>query len=209
MRNQYINLLYITPDNALRRKEGNYMCKTLEKLKNLSVEEILKQTNQLNSIPVNLDIIISNLQIKKFSTTFKDTEKELNKGIIKGLVLINNDDVGIFYDKDDSIEEKRFVISHELAHCCLHADSLIDGYVEFLYNDTLADEHEESATLFAMKLLIPEKSLKDTIAKLLLPSINTLSEIFQVPKYIMKKRMIGLNLAYYLDEEDRLVRPSL
>lgn len=184
---------------------GEIMCKTLEDLQGLSAHKILERTGQEEAAPVDLDKIIDYLHIRIFPTTFDDIQQDGKK--VSGLVLLNNNEVGIFYNKNDSIEMKRVVISHELGHCCFHGDSLKNGYIECLSDDGTENEHEEIATIFALRLLIPERSLKNVIAKLLLPSVTALSQIFQVPKNFMIKRMKDLNLAYYLDDEDKLVKP--
>lgn len=203
------NLYDIHLSNSITKDLGNFMCYTLKKINGMSAEKILTETKQDQSVPVDLDCIIEYLGIKKFPTSFDVLEKRQNRGSIFGLVLLYGNDIGIFYKQNDSIEQKRFVISHELGHCCFHGDILQEGYIEFLNDNDVNNEHEQVATTFAMRLLIPEIALKNQIAKLLLPSIDALSEIFQVPTTLMVERMRDLNLAYYIDGENRLVEPTL
>ena len=124
------------------------------------------------------------LGILKFPSEFNELEKDKSNKKIAGLVLLHEDDIGIFYSKSASIEQKRFTIAHELAHCCLHGDLLTNGYIEFLYNGEPETTHEKEASIFAMELLIPEKQLRKIYKELLKPSLKGLSEIFQVQKLL-------------------------
>lgn len=172
------------------------MCKKLDEIAGLSEYEILLKCNQTNSIPVDLDVILKVLGILKYPSEFTVLEKDFSNRKISGLVLLHEDDIGIFYNKSDSIPQKRFTISHELAHCCLHGELLTDGYIEFLEFDEANNVHEKEASIFARNLLIPEQSLKKIYKELLEPSLSGLADIFQVPEKIMKQRLDELHLKY-------------
>lgn len=187
-----------------KRKYGVIMCEALKKMSGLKAEEILEMANQTNVIPVNLDKIVEFLEVRLFPTDFTDIEKKERKRVY-GLVLLNDEDVGIFYKEKDTLEQKRYIISHEIAHCCLHAEYLKDGYIELLSDNCDEKESEESADKFAMSLLIPENGLKDVLSKLVKPSIKTIADLFQVPIKLAKKRMLDLNLPYFDDESNRMV----
>lgn len=183
------------------------MCQKLLGLIGKTPEEILKISKQTDEIPIKLEKVVEAIGVYRQPTTFDDIEK-FEKRKVVGLVLVSGDNVGIFYDKDATLEEKRFIIAREIGHCCLHGDALIAGYVEFLHNNGYKDEHEKEASEFAAKLLIPEHSLISVYNRLILPSIDGLSEIFEVPKNLMIFRLKSLRLNYYIDEKDLLVKPK-
>lgn len=183
------------------------MCETLKRIRGCSAEEILVMANQKNSIPVDLDAIVKYLKIKYIPTDFSDIEKKEQKKVY-GLVLLNNTEIGIFYREGDSIEQKRYVISHEIGHCCLHDEKLSNGYIEFLADDGENKEEEEYADVFAMNLLMPEESIKSVHLKLIKPSIKSIAKIFQVPVELAKKRLESLKIIYYDDEKNEMVVPN-
>lgn len=170
------------------------MSKKLNELKGFSAEDILKKTGQEENVPVNLDKIIDDLKIYRKAMDFSEMEKIEGKGKISGLVLLLDNNVAVFYNKNDSLERKRFTAAHEIGHCCLHANVLKNDYIEFLHDDGFENEHETEASIFATKLLIPEKSLRYVYDSLLKPNLNDLSEMFQVPNKIMDIRLKELGL---------------
>lgn len=190
-----------------KKSTGVFMCKKLNELKGMSAEHILEKSKQISSVPIDLEKILETLQINKYSDTFTRLEEIENKGHIAGLVLLNGDNVGIFYNQYDSIIQKRFTIAHEIGHCCLHGDILTKGYVEFLHKDGFENKHEEEASIFAAHLLIPEKSLNTIYHKLLLPSLDGLADIFEVPHHIMKFRLKELKMRYYIPLKNEFVEP--
>ena len=91
---------------ALLKKGCDFMCKTLNKLNKMSAESILKKCGQYNQIPVNLDVILDTLGIISIGTDFDELEQDddlKHLGEISGLVLLNDDDLGIFYKKTAGI----------------------------------------------------------------------------------------------------------
>ncbi len=205
MKSKYSTLYNISLDRCTKRKVGDLMCKRLIELNGKSAEEILKRSGQADKVPVNLEKIIETIKVYKHPRTFEDIEKIEKKEVV-GLVLLNGDDIGIFYDIDASIEQKRFIIAHEIGHCCLHGDTLKDGYIEFLHKDGYENDHEKEASLFAARLLIPEQPLISTYNKLILPTLNGLADIFEVPKHLMKCRLTELKMKYYIDERDTFIK---
>lgn len=190
----YFDYLYDCALERSRRGRISTMCAKLDELKGLSVEKILKKAGQENDPPVNLDKIIEVLGLYKEARDFSDIEKIENKGKISGLVLLMGDDVKIFFNSNDSLEQKRFTAAHEIGHCCLHGDSLKDDYIEFLHKDGFEDKHEKEASIFAINLLIPKKTLRIVYNQLIEPTVISLAEIFQVPENIMRYRLKEENL---------------
>lgn len=201
MRRKDSTLYNISLQRCTKREVGDFMCQRLIELNGKSAEEILKRSGQADNVPVNLEKIIETIKVYKHPRTFEDIEK-IEKREVAGLVLLSGDDIGIFYDMDASIEQKRFIIAHEIGHCCLHGDTLKDGYIEFLHKDGYENDHEKEASLFAARLLIPEEPLISIYNKLILPTLNGLADIFEVPKHLMKCRLKELKMKYYIDERD-------
>lgn len=201
------SLLYYQALNNCKKKDiGDFMCKRLVELNGKSAEDILRESGQSQNIPVDLEKIIKTIKVYKYPRTFNDIER-IEKREVAGLVLLNGDDIGIFYDMEASIEQKRFIIAHEIGHCCLHGETLKNGYIEFLHKDGYENEHEAEASLFAARLLIPEQALISVYNKLILPTLNGLADIFEVPKHLMKCRLTDMKMKYYIDERDMFIEP--
>lgn len=188
MRKQYYEL-YEAALSKSREMEDKLMCDTLKKMKGKSAEEILKLAGQENAAPVDMDKVFAVLGLYKTASDFSQIEKMEGKGKISGIVLLDGDDVRIFFNKNDKLEQKRFTAAHEIGHCCLHADGLKDYNVEFLHNDGFENEHETAASIFAANLLVPTASLLNVYGRLIKPTLKGLAEIFQVPEKIMEIRI--------------------
>lgn len=187
------------------RYTGEYMSSKLEMLKGMSAEEILRKSGQLRKVPVDLGKIVSTLGLCKYSGTFEDIEKIKGKKVA-GLIVLNRGDIGIFYDANATIEEKRFIIAHEIGHCCLHGAMLENAYIEYWEDDGHKKEYEDKESVFAARLLIPKEPLFSVYKKLLLPSLSGLADIFEVPQYLMEHRLKELNLIYYPQIDLNLTR---
>ena len=172
-----------------REKRRKGMCAKLDELKGVSAEEILKRSGQESAVPVDMDKVVETLGLYKEARGFSDIEEIEGRGKISGLVVLMDDDVKIFFNSNDELAENRFTASHEIGHCCLHGGILENDYIEFLHKDGFADKHEEEASIFAAKLLIPKKSLKMVYDKLIEPTVSNLAKIFQVPENIMEIRL--------------------
>lgn len=172
-----------------RKRRGIRMCAKLDELKGVSAEEILERAGQKESVPVDMDRIFDTIGIYKQERDFSDIEEIEKKGKISGLVVIMGNDVKIFFSEKDGIRKKRLTAAHEVGHCCLHGDSLLNDYIEFLHKDGFENKHEKEASIFASRLLVPSRSLKMIYERLAKPTVKNLSEIFQVPKKIMKIRL--------------------
>ena len=194
-------------------KGGVIMCQKLKELEGKLPMDILNSVFASSiTIPIDLDKILEQLGVKKIPSSFDDLEKTIGvkQGSISGLVLYNEKDLGIYYKKDDELYHKRLTIAHELGHCCKHGQNLENNYIEmFCDNQDVNEAEEAEATLFASQLLIPEKQLKDFHSKLVQPSLQKLSELFEVPKDLMLKRIVDLKMAYYDDDKKEMIPPCL
>lgn len=186
--------LYEVALSKSRATEDKLMCDTLNKLKGKSAEQILLLAGQENAAPVDMDKVFAVLGLQKTASDFSEIEKMEGKGKISGIVLLDGNDVRIFFNKNDGLEQKRFTAAHEIGHCCLHGDDLKTYNVEFLHKDGFENEHEKAASMFAARLLVPKASLLSVYGRLLKPTLKGLSEIFQVPEKIMEIRLKEENL---------------
>lgn len=196
----------------LHKKQGDTMCDILNRIKNKSANELLEESGQTHQIPVNLMAILDTYDLKSIATDFKNLEKneKVKNGEILGLVLLDAEEknVGLFYREKDSEHRQRFTIAHELGHCCLHSESLKEGYIEFRYNIASGDQKEIAANTFAGELLIPEHSLNNILQRLYVPTLKGLSEIFNVSISVMRKRLELLQLSYYDDMLGKMITPE-
>ena len=175
-------------------KEGETV--TANQLHKKSAKEILFMCDQDGAVPVDIKKILKKLDISAMPIDFSGIEKKLPEeyaGLkILGAMASNDDKIAIWYrseDKEDS-HRMRFTIAHELAHCCLHGSR---HHLEFRIDGDL-DEDEILANTFAGELLIPEDSLKRTIDKLFVPTLNALADIFDVSVNVMRERIKFLQL---------------
>lgn len=191
----------------LQEKKGETMCKTLNRIINKSAEDMLRECGQINQVPVDIMAVLDTYGIKSVATSFHNLEKsqKMEDGEILGLVLLNDDDVGLFYRETDSVHRQRFTIAHELGHCSLDSESLKEGYVELRYDIDSGNPKEVAANTFAGELLIPERSLRNIIQRLYVPTINGLADIFDVSVSVMRKRLEVLEISYYDDVLKKMI----
>lgn len=184
-----------------KREKGDSMCEILKRLQCKTAEEILDIYAKDRELPVDIVGLANSIGINTYSVDFTDVEEELEieKGLILGATLSKDEEVNILYRDSDTENRKRFTIAHEIAHCCLHTDNLIDHHVELRSSIGGADKKEYEANIFAGKLLIPEESLRAIYEKMLLPSLSALVRIFKVSSNVMAARLDYLNMSYYKD----------
>lgn len=192
------------------KEESDIMCKTLKEIMGKKPEEILKMAGQEDCVPVNVSAILKKLRISEIEMDFSEIEQQLvtqvnEKGAISGMVLLSGDNVGIFYNVKDGLNRQRFTVAHELAHCCLNGDELVDNHIEFRHESTSEDEREIAANTYAGQLLIPEKSLKRVYEQLTVPVVDSLAKLFQVSIAVMKERLRVLHMDYFDTELNRMV----
>ena len=184
-------------------KKDGIMYEVLKNMRNKSAMDLLKENGISLTPPINIFLLLQRLGIKEVAADFSDIEKILqyDSGEILGITFAQEKQVGIFYRSSDSINRRRFTMAHEIAHCCLHTDTLTDKHIELRSSKTQNDQREYNANVFAGELLIPESSLKMIYEQLLVPSLSGLSEIFQVSTNVMAKRLDYLKMPYMKDEE--------
>ena len=189
-------------DSYLLRREVILMCKILKNLQGKSAKQLLEQYKiSMDTLPIDLPKLLENIGISTYEQDFSEVEDEVGyeHGYILGAAISNDEKLGIFFKKGESLNKTMFIAAHELGHCCLHGDSLKIGHIEFKTSIGNEDDHEEEANKFARELLIPEDSLRKQYSKFIIPSLSALSKIYRVSTKVMVKRLEELNLSYFKD----------
>lgn len=177
----------------------------LKHLKGKTAEEILKETNQINSIPIDLNVILETYGIKCMSDTFNDLKTEYTSSELEniaGLILSDEKNLGLFFRESDSVPRRRFIIAYELGHCCLHGDILNAGYIEFRDCPTKWSKIEYEADRFANDLLLSEKQIEHVLRLLYKPSLRIMSLVFKVQASTMRERLTQLEISFCEDIDD-------
>lgn len=179
-------------------RSGGIMCKILKELRGKSALELLEKYNISMKPPINIDLLLYKIGISAIPINFNEVETEvgLEANEILGATISNGENLSIFYQDKATNNRKRFTLAHEIAHCCIHSDNLIDHHVELRANITANTTKEYQANIFAGELLIPKRSLLEIYEKLLHPTLDSLAKIFEVSPMVMKARLEYLELPY-------------
>lgn len=179
------------------------MCKPISAIRGMSAHDILELCGQENNIPVDIKSILNKLNISCMPFDFSAIEAAIDKcangNHILGALATNGDKAVIYCrteDKEDS-HRYRFTIAHELGHCCLNHFP-VDGstvHLAFRKDGETRDKREIAANVFAGQLLIPKESLLSVIDELLIPSVRTLADIFDVSNAVMLERLKFLKVS--------------
>lgn len=183
-------------------RTGDTMCKILEKLRDKTPENLLKEYQISLVPPIDISLLMQRIGIKEIPFDFTELEKLMNLETddIIGTVFAKNDELGIFYKASDSLNRQRFTIAHEIAHCCLDTDALKTKHIELRSSQTENMLKEYNANVFAGKLLIPKISLDKIHSKFLIsPPLSVISKIFEVSTTVMAARLDYLELKYIDD----------
>lgn len=188
-----------------KEKVGGFMSQILKKIQKKSPEQLLLENGISFNPPIDLKRLIANLNVSVIERDFSNIEKKsgLPENSILGATLFVNNQLILYYKKYDKKRNnhgERFTLAHELGHCALHANDLKLNHLE-LRNEFFNKDNkkERAANVYAGELLIPDKSLKRIYDRLLIPSLKTLSEIFDVSTSVMRERLEEAKLKYYND----------
>lgn len=187
-----------------KEKNGDTMCKILEKLRGKTPEDLLKEYSISLIPPINITLLMERIGIEEIPFDFSELEKVMGyeKDEVIGAVFAKNDSLGIFYRASDTLNRKRFTLAHEIAHCCLDTDSLKIKHIELRSSQTENLPKEYFANVFAGELLIPKPSLERIHSKFLIaPPLSAIAKIFNVSTTVMEARLKYLNLKYIKDED--------
>lgn len=197
-------IIYHSAIERARRTKRFVMSKTLKRVSGLSAEQILEISGQ-NNCPVDIMKILKVLGINCFPMDFSDLEASVpeiieERGHILGAVTLTDDDLNIVYSCDNKFNTDnriRFTLAHELAHCCLNADRLNKGHVEFRFDEKSDDPSEVAANIFAGKILIPKDVLLKKYNEMIAPLSDVLAKEFCVSQAVMEARLSYLDLPFY------------
>ena len=96
--------------------------------------------------------------------------------------------------------EFTFQLAHEIAHCCIHANTLKKSHIELRSAIEATTPKEYKTNIFAGELLMPETVLRDIHSRYLIaPPLSNISQIFKVSTNVMSARLDYLNLPYIRD----------
>lgn len=187
--------------STYKRERSGFMCKILKELQGKTPELLLMEYNILSDPPIDIDLLLKQIGISVVPIDFSsiETKVEIPNGSILGATVSEGENLSIFYKMDATENRRRFTIAHEIAHCCLHTENLIDHHVELRENFTSLSSKEYEANVFAGALLIPEDALKTVYKQLIMPSLDILSRIFQVSTTVMVARLDYLKMPYLKD----------
>lgn len=185
-----------------KKKRDDFMCRILRNLQGRTAQEIIEIYGN-DELPVDMESIAKRIGIQVMPVDFTDIEEsvELAPGTILGATVADGEKVCIYYRGSDCDNRKKFTIAHEIAHCCLHTDTLIEQHIELRGNETNQYGREYEANVFAGELLISESKLKEICKRLLVPALSALCDIFEVSANVMAARLDYLKMPYYKDRE--------
>lgn len=180
------------------------MCKPVSAIRNKTAQELLELSGQLNKVPVDLKALLKKLNISCIPFDFSELEAakygttEKHADHILGALVTNGNKAVILYREQDQIDghRSRFTIAHELGHCCLAHYQIGEStvHLSFRQEGTTNNTQEVAANIFAGELLIPRAPLENVIDQLILPSVQTLADIFAVSTNVMNERLRYLKI---------------
>ncbi len=140
------------------------------------------------SIPVNLAHIAKAMQVRVALAAV---------GACAQLELPRSGRPRITINPDDPLERQRYGVAHALGHVALH--HLRPGmahvvHVSESYHLNVEVRMDAEANDFALRLLLPEAALRDSLAQL--HHLEKLALLFQVAPVLIKQRMADLDLAW-------------
>lgn len=188
-----------------KKRKGITMCKKLGEIHNKCPSDFLEG---IDSLPVDIEQILSTWQINTAAVSFEELQKvlPLKNNKITGLAYAKGNDLLVLYSKDSKKADSRFTLAHELGHCCLHMDVTSSSHIEL---QTVGDvlnvsqnkfvifnrQKESEADRFARDLLIPTNALILLLKKENNFSLKQLANFFVVPVEQMEIKLEELRTA--------------
>ena len=182
-------------DSISKEVKESIMCKKLNELSGMTPANILANyPTDPSTYATDMKDILKKMGVSVITYDFSGLNNQLEKNII-GAIVLNEDKLAVFVSKKLTQEEQRFVLAHELGHCCKHASSLRNQKIELACDFDSDNQHELEAHVFADELLLPEKQFRDLCSKFSGSiDISLLSEIFCVPSICIRRRMLALDI---------------
>ncbi|MCI8286906.1 MAG: ImmA/IrrE family metallo-endopeptidase [Lachnospiraceae bacterium] len=153
----------------------------------------------IKEAPVPIVAIMKSLKFQVVSADMEDEisgvigiDDELNRNFISSKVIAVNN--------KDSFGHQRFTMAHELAHYLFDFDvSRRIVYYNAYNTKEVESEEEHRANFFAANLLMPEKLFREEFPKALVRNnlyltVEKLSDIFQVSREAVRRRLLELSL---------------
>ena len=186
---------YKTNNSESKDVKKYIMCKKLNELSGMTPANILeKYPTDPDTYAVDMRDIMKKIGVSVITYDFSSISARNKKNVI-GAILLSGDKLAVFISNKLSQAEQRFVLAHELGHCCKHASTLETQKIEFACDLESKDCHEHEADLFADELLLPEKEFREVCAKFTgNKDIPLLAEIFCVPSACIRRRLASLDI---------------
>lgn len=188
------------------------MCQKLKEIHGLTPEEIVrKYLKEYSSGKINMTELLKKMGIQCGPTEFAPLEGELcltGNDAILGIACSEGNALNILYAKKLDQYNINYVLAHELAHCCIHLPVSAEFHVEMMTREDIYSPDnsffkfrrnkanmakEEEADVFAANLLLPTHSLIDYLKQTPAPTIKTISDFFEVPEHLVRKKIVILN----------------
>lgn len=186
-------------DGQIKHKKqevkGDIMCKKLNELSGMTPANILEICpTDSNTYAVDMKDIMKKIGVSVVTYDFTDLSNKVEKNI-NGAIVLSGDNLAVFVSKKLSQEEQRFVLAHELGHCCRHASTLKSQKIALSCSRYSFDPQEQEADAFAFDLLLPEKDFRKVCDKFSgKKDVALLAEIFCVPPKCITQRMESLSI---------------
>ena len=208
-----------------RRINGDNMSTVLDSIDGLSAEQILSKIEHPN-VAVDVFQLAKKLGIKMKDVDFSTLEAGMGypEDFVLAAITDNDEsdtltimlkkDLGKYKPDDKGSEEynkilrrrQRFSVAHEIAHAACHLSNQKDKFRVELRTDQGAisevdDPIEYRANVFAGELLMPKEKVLQECKKFIFPSLNGLSEIFDVSHTVVAARLDYLGISYIVDNK--------
>jgi Zn-dependent peptidase ImmA (M78 family) len=165
---------------------------------------------EVNQLLAKYEIVTAPVRVEEIAKNegLKVTPLQLEEDV-SGLLIIENEQAVIGFNKNESRVRRRFTIAHELAHYCLHREQgslFIDKQFRAyrtsasLYNSK-TQHLEQEANAFAAAILMPDVLVKIELEKNPIDlgsedEIRKLAKLFDVSTTAMHYRLVNLKLGW-------------
>ncbi len=175
-------------------RRSKRMSEKLNDVRGMSPQDVLEKYSEKSDVyAVDISEIMEKIGIYVIPFDFSEINQKL-KCSVYGAIITDKENLGVFVSKKCSKAEKRFILAHELGHCCLHSHTLRKNKIECASDFDSDDEHEHAADVFADQILLPKKEFLEVCNSFIEKDVDTIAEIFCVPAKCVKRRMKALNI---------------
>lgn len=152
----------------------------------MSPLELLDTFRMPLSVPISIDLLLQRMRVKVIQATFGKTEEEGHYlfGSVVSASVVQPNGLFFFHRYDISDDEKRFLLSCELAYLCLYGRSHVGTLDWYLREPGILD--------FVMDLWIPDKMLEFLVCKHGIMDVDKLCNIFDCSEEMMAQKLARL-----------------